>query len=304
MLYGVRFFNDDRIDKMKSSLFDTLIDTGFFLLDDVNISAPVLKTKYVDIPGADGTLDFSDAIGDVCYENRTVSFTLCSHADNVHDFEMDRRRLASLLSGRNLRVVLPMDYVITPRIKSVFVHDEESGESVFAGTEILSRDYSSCNIDERRYWLGRVNVGEANYRDKTVRVSVDAFPYKIEWREVSHSFTIGSSGVHSGTLTGSQKVTVPEFTFSDDVSIEFTPCGEELPILVAASAGTYKFPDIRLTRLNDYSQLGQFDQHDPTRKKDPRGHFAGHTWGAVNDHIKFTADEGTEISYRYKRMWL
>ena len=286
MLYGVKFYSDTEYPGFGTNPFDTFVSLGFFLLDDVDISQPIRKTNIVSVPGTDGVLDFSDALGEPCYENRKITFTLCSREKNVSAFEFDRSRLTAKLNGKKLRVVLPMDYTVQGNF------DFETGEPI-------DTPYWQPSFLENRYWLGVVTVGSVDYCSKKVKISVDAFPYKIDWKDQSHTFTIDDTGEREFNLVGSQKMTVPEFTFSDEATIYFTPDGETQPIMIVASAGTYKFPDIKLSRVNDPTQY--MDEQMSTGLR-PR--HVGRTGPDVRDHFRIVAEEGTEISYRFRRMWL
>lgn len=56
---------------------DTLSEWGLCLCSDLSIGAPELKSKWVDVPAADGALDFSQALtGGPVYKNRKITFRL------------------------------------------------------------------------------------------------------------------------------------------------------------------------------------------------------------------------------------
>jgi len=45
------------------------------ILSSVNIPPAMPKMTYIDIPGADGSLDLSEALGEIKYQNRNATFT-------------------------------------------------------------------------------------------------------------------------------------------------------------------------------------------------------------------------------------
>lgn len=59
---------------------DSLKDLNL-ILKSREISAPEVKDSYVDIDGADGSIDLTDVFGDVFYENRDISLTFISLED-------------------------------------------------------------------------------------------------------------------------------------------------------------------------------------------------------------------------------
>ena len=57
-------------------------DWGLMLKNPPEISAPEPKTHYVDIPGAHGSLDLTEALtGKVQYKNRTLTLEFITKAD-------------------------------------------------------------------------------------------------------------------------------------------------------------------------------------------------------------------------------
>ena len=73
------------------------------------VAHPNVVTKFIEIPGADGMLDLSEYLsGKVNFGQRQGSFAF--HVDNGHEnWESLRMRIASLLHGKRLKMVLEDD---------------------------------------------------------------------------------------------------------------------------------------------------------------------------------------------------
>ena len=98
MLYGI-----------KINGADTLLTYGLYLLSDLKISAPALKEDYVDIPGADGSLDMSCALaGEPTYKDREITGTLFKRSD---DFSLSQiaSEISNLYHGKSVKIKLPTD---------------------------------------------------------------------------------------------------------------------------------------------------------------------------------------------------
>ena len=87
---------------------DTLEAWGLMLLADVTVEAPALKEYTADIPGGDGSLDYSAYTGYPHYKDRKLSFTLFS---GVEDKALQNIRTALMLAwhGQQVELVLPDD---------------------------------------------------------------------------------------------------------------------------------------------------------------------------------------------------
>lgn len=68
--------------------------------------APV-KTNYIDIPGGDGSLDLTEALGEVKYGDRKgkMTFTVLP----TDDFEEKKQEVSNLLNGKQCGVILDKD---------------------------------------------------------------------------------------------------------------------------------------------------------------------------------------------------
>ena len=79
------------------------------ILISTDIGFPDPKTETIDIPGADGELDFSEVLtGDISYNNRTISIQL----EMVDKFENWRNKISEIsnyLHGKKLKIIFDED---------------------------------------------------------------------------------------------------------------------------------------------------------------------------------------------------
>ena len=160
---------------------DTYKDLGL-ILKEKSIEAPKIKDNYVDIDGADGSIDLTEVFGAVRYEDRDISLTFYS-IKNPNQFLQEFSHCQNLLHGR--------------RFKIVFDDDEDF------------------------YYIGRVSIDKWKI-DKVVgsfSVDITAEPWKY-WRDetviketISESKTI--------RLFNLRKPVIPTFVTSESMSLIF-----------------------------------------------------------------------------------
>ena len=94
--YSVRKFSNKKVEKEKTR---PVVD---------NFEAK-LKENYVNIPGANGSLNLSYAPqGYPVYEDREISFTLFKGVDDIA-LEAIRAELANMFHGKEVELALPND---------------------------------------------------------------------------------------------------------------------------------------------------------------------------------------------------
>lgn len=104
---GVRF--DD---------FHSYTDFGL-ILNSVVISPPEPKTHYVNIAGADGSIDLTDALTeDVMYKDRTLSFQFTYRGDHYEQIS-EYTKIGKHIHGRSMRIIIDSDegYYYQGRVK-------------------------------------------------------------------------------------------------------------------------------------------------------------------------------------------
>lgn len=189
------------------------------ILSSKSISLPKVKTKTVEIPGADGVLDLTECLtDDVKYQNRTLQFTF-TVVDPLASWAAVLSEVTNFLHGRKLRIY--MDW------------------------------------DKNYYYEGRCSVNQfkSDKRTATIVIDCDCDPYKIEknsssdpWVWDTFSFVDGViyinkvtvSGSATATLINRRKVVSPTFTCSAAMTATFEGVTYNLP------TGTTTILDIRL----------------------------------------------------------
>ena len=102
MLYGVLISGKDEE-------INTLSYYGLCILDDLTIGEAKLKENYINIPGANGSLNLSYAPqGYATYEDREISFTLFKGVNDAN-LEIIRSDLANKFHGQEVELMLPND---------------------------------------------------------------------------------------------------------------------------------------------------------------------------------------------------
>lgn len=76
------------------------------VLEDMDIPPASPKTNYVDIPGGDGSIDLTEAFGEVKYNDRELEFAFSCRKE---DFETKKRIVANAIHGKRMRVSTTVD---------------------------------------------------------------------------------------------------------------------------------------------------------------------------------------------------
>jgi phage-related protein len=77
------------------------------ILSEVSIPPATPKTTYIDVPGADGSLDQTEALGEVKYNNRDCEFLFSVLPTD--DFEEKKTEVSNLLNGQVFKITLDKD---------------------------------------------------------------------------------------------------------------------------------------------------------------------------------------------------
>lgn len=168
---------------MNAVKFDDLHSYNDFrlILNSKTIGKAEPKTELIDVPAADGELDYTEYFGEIRYKNRPLSFQFTSLASPA-DFPALYSRLQNLLNGRKMKITLTED-----------------------------ADY---------YYIGRVTVNdwETNKRIGKVVIDVNAEPYKLKRAQTVIHQTITEATVI--TCYNERKSVIPEITASAEVFVE------------------------------------------------------------------------------------
>lgn len=195
-------------------LFDDIhsfFDLGL-VLSHVQIAPAVPKTTYIDIPGGDGSIDLTEANGEVKFYDRThkFTFTMSPMLDlSERAWEEKKTEISGLLNGRACKVTL--------------------------------------DKDPEYYWDGRCKID--SYRSqKRLRqfvISATVRPYKLKRKETTVSFSLTSTGkkivLHNG-----RKSVCPVITTTANTTIMFNGT------MLNFNRGTHQLEEILLTLGNNH----------------------------------------------------
>lgn len=151
------------------------------VLSEVDIPPAAVKTNYVDIPGGDGSVDLTEALGEVKYKDRECTFTFTAFPQD--DFEDKKREVSNLLNGKRCELIVDKD-----------------------------PDY---------YWTGRCAINEYQSDKNIHKIVVGATvaPYKMRIKETVVTVPAGEAVV--AVLSNSRKTVVPTIFNTDDATIIF-----------------------------------------------------------------------------------
>ena len=161
--------------------YHTWNDFGL-VINEREISAPKPKTHYVEIEGADGSLDLSEAFGEVKFNRRTLKYKVTSLAPRS-EFWTRFTEIQNSLHGKQFRIT-----------------DDE---------------------DPDYYYIGRVTIDKWSI-DKVVgsfTITIDAEPYK--YHQIETVRTINITGTMTLSFKNDRKTVNPLITVSSPMTIVF-----------------------------------------------------------------------------------
>lgn len=168
---------------MKGILFDTTHSYKDLnlLLSVVDIPPAQPKTNFVDIPGGDGSVDLTEALGDVKFKHRDCSFTFTVFPHE--DYEEKKKTVSNLLNGKRCRIAV----------------DKDPGF----------------------YWEGRCAINEyaSDKRIHKIVVGAVVAPYKMKSTQTVVTIPAGESVKE--TLTNGRMSVVPIITNTANATIAF-----------------------------------------------------------------------------------
>ena len=79
------------------------------VLSKVDIPPAKPKTTFIDVPGADGTVDLTEAHGEVKYSDRECSFTFTMLPTDSSTWEEKKTEVGNMLNGKVFNITLDKD---------------------------------------------------------------------------------------------------------------------------------------------------------------------------------------------------
>lgn len=186
------------------------------ILSKVEIPPAKPKTNYVDIPGGDGSVDLTEANGEVKYYDRECKFTFTMNpAGGLSEaaFEEKKTKVSNALNGREFKITL--------------------------------------DKDNEFYYLGRCEVNEylSDKRIRQIVVMAKVKPYKFKQNVSVATFAL-SSTAKTVNINNGRKTVCPSITCSNDnAMIVFGTTS------ISLDAGTHKILDIQFTEGNNQLKL-------------------------------------------------
>lgn len=164
---------------IRFGLYHSSDDFGL-ILSKKEMGSPNVKTKTIDVEGADGVLDLTDFFGEPKYDNVTHKFEFTT-ISNMTEFLSIFSRIKNAIHGKKVRIILDDD--------PAFFY--------------MGRCFVSSFTSEK-------GVG-------TVNVECDCEPYK--YMIAKTVVTQDVEGTQNITLTNGRKRAVPEVTIQTETSL-------------------------------------------------------------------------------------
>lgn len=151
------------------------------ILSSVKIPPAPVKTNYIDIPYADGSVDMTEALGAVRYGNRECSFTFTAFPSD--DWEAKKTEVSNLLNGQRCRIIL--------------------------------------DKDSEYYWDGRCSVNdyESDRNLHKIVIGATVAPYKLKHDQTQVTVPAGDSVAVA--LTNGRRSIIPTITCTAQAEVEF-----------------------------------------------------------------------------------
>lgn len=187
------------------------------ILSKVEIPPAKEKTNYVDdIPGMDGSLDMTEAHGEVKYQDRNCKFTFTMNPmDDLSEaaWEEKKTEVSNLLAGKVFKITL--------------------------------------DKDSSYYYLGRCTVDNflSDRRLRQIVISARVNPYKFKKSETVITYAL-TQAAQTVNISNSRKSVSPIIECSDNNTV--IVFGDKSFTL---NAGTHKILDIRFTMGNNQLEI-------------------------------------------------
>lgn len=166
---------------------------GLILMDGYTLTPPASKRYTIDVPGGNGLIDLTDALGDVAYSNRQQSFNFAvlrdeedSPIETIQQYEKIKTRISNDLHGRRFKYQMTMDpgYIYEGRF------------------EIKDYPYE-------QYTEGKVGL---------IKIDIEADPFKYKEDILVKKNTAGG---YMFELEGGRMIAIPEITHNRTIKVIF-----------------------------------------------------------------------------------
>lgn len=175
-------------------------DDWGLMLSSMTIGFPEAKKNLVNIPAADGSIDLTEALGEIAYKNRPLEFVFDAMGfyDSWHGLCTD---IANYLHGRRMKIILDTDpyYYYIGRLELDTEKTDDVLHEIVLSGDVDPYKYELQSSTERWLW------GPFNLRTGIIRNYKDL---KVEESRVLN-------------IPGRRKPIVPTIIASAAMSVEF-----------------------------------------------------------------------------------
>ncbi len=185
----------------------------------VEVAPAPPKLNFIDIPGANGSKDATEALGNgVVYGDREIKWTFALYPGD--DWETRKTIVSNAINGMRDNIIL--------------------------------------SDDPGYYYVGRIVV-EGYTKDKMLRqitVKATCEPYKLKNREEVVSAVLSTGEILELQLcNGGKMAVIPTLEFTDEVRLQLYDgtTGDAVSGSIAKSAGKYLIPDFQLLGKSLYT---------------------------------------------------
>lgn len=183
-------------------------DDWGLLLESMDISFPKPRESRIQVPGMDGTLDLSEALCPMTYDDRQLSFTF-SLAGRHEDLHSRASSIANLIHGKRVKIIVGTDpgYYYEGRMKVDASMEDDVVESI-----VISGDVSPYKYE--------VNDGAEEW---------EWDPFDFENGVIREYKDLQVSGSRKVVIIGRRKPEAPEITCSTDMTLQYGAVTIQLP---------------------------------------------------------------------------
>lgn len=196
--------------------FHTWTDLGL-VLSNVGIAPAVPKTNFVDLPGGNGSVDLTEALGRICYNDREVElvFTLMPGPE-VH-FDSVKRKVMAKINGGELEMALDRDPGV--KYKGRFWVNDYATDGMIKQITIngLVSPYMETGFVEI------AKVGQLSALTWRTVTNSTSLPFRIALTGRTDIAIHGNTNIQFGLSTASGETIVPPFSIRNDPDSMYTP---------------------------------------------------------------------------------
>ncbi len=160
---------------------NTYEDWGL-ILNNIENPLPTLKTDYIDNSGGDGTIDNTEVLDEIKYNDRTIKFSFTMR-EGFNDIETTKSKIANYLHGKRFKITTYRDL-----------------------------DY---------YYIGRISMEDfaINKAMGTFKLVATCKPYKYKNTITTYMYDINDARIIE--VHNERKYVIPKITLSNDMIVEF-----------------------------------------------------------------------------------